>query len=258
MQKKTTTYPRATTLTMDMGQAVEVRMSISRDGVIEIASTDGQPIAPTDLVLERSFMRDSGKRKVLSSIQLPNVDFNLDPSEALKASGQITVVDANKRQIRDSEVWVAGCVRARLVDDGTLRVWEGNAIEFRDIDCNADLLAMQMMCADIERLRVKGLRGRVTFVIDSDLGELHKFRSGQKPLIDDWFLPSWASLAYASDAAMDSLANQLLRRADAMATEILNGIETGLIPDTPTPIRHTHSDYVRILKRKKALLPSAA
>lgn len=242
-----------------MGQVVEMRVSISSDGVIEFGSTDGQPIAPRDFVLERSFMRDSGKRKMLSSIQLPNENFDLDPTDALEASGQITVIDANKRRIRNREVWVAGCVRARLASDGTLRVWEGNAIEFRDIgDCNADLLAMQMMCADIEDLRVEGLQGQITFVIDSDLGEFSKFRSRQKPLIDDWLLPSWASLAYATSDAVDSLANQLLRRADAMATEILNGIETGLIPDTPTPIWHKHSDYVRILKKHLPHSPPAA
>ena len=60
---------------------------------------------------------------------------------------------------------------------------------------------------------------RVGLVVDSELGSLEAINSREKPLIGNEMLPEHIQLLYASDAAADTLQNQMIRYCDRSATD---------------------------------------
>jgi hypothetical protein len=52
---------------------------------------------------------------------------------------------------------------------------------------------------------------RVGLVVDSELGKIEKINNGILPYIGSFLLPSHIKLLYASDAASDTLQNQMIK-----------------------------------------------
>lgn len=60
-------------------------------------------------------------------------------------------------------------------------------------------------------------------IVDSDLNDLQKINSREKPIIGDFYAPNYLSLIYASvDTGMESLLNKLIQQADRVAKKTLN------------------------------------
>lgn len=247
MKKNPPSKPRITTILFDMGEKVTINaVQVGISGQIKLIGTGGMEIKPVKVTLKRSYERPKGE-KILSSITVRGENIVSDVDMAILGHQVIAVIDANTREIRGQKITVAAVLRARPVGGGRMQQWISCALEFRNVDCNADLLAIKVLCNEIEKQSGCGPINLVSFVIDSDLNMLEKYRDRISPIIDNWFLPSWASLEYASDSAADSFFNTMLREADSISNQILDVIENGKLEDQAEAHPIPHSEYFRIL-----------
>ncbi|QEX15200.1 hypothetical protein FRZ44_04800 [Hypericibacter terrae] len=68
-------------------------------------------------------------------------------------------------------------------------------------------------------------------VVDSDLGNIDAYNQRKKPIDGAEFLPTMVTLVYASgDVGKDSIVNRSLSIADSVATQCLDGVESGAVP----------------------------
>jgi len=242
--------PRTTTVTIDMGKPVQVSgVGISPDGNIIMLGRDGKPLKHAVAHVERSYVREKGP-KILSRITLPKeTPLLASPDRALIQFDTIFAIDSNTRVIRGHRVSVAAIVLSKWMAKEPIPLIgfaPTQAIEFRDIDCHPDLLALKHFLIRLKEHRDFQKIGKVALIADSHLGALAKIESREQPIIDNFFLPSWASIVYATDAAKDSVPNILLRLADNSATNLLNQIENGDWREESQEPFFDHGRYFRV------------
>lgn len=248
--------PRATSITMDMGVPVDVRsFSVSPTGHIQMFGDEVRPLAHISATVERSYERPKGA-KVLSRVPLTrDTPLVADPNSALLQFDTIFAVDTNTRTIRNCSVSVAAITLAKWkvrYPEPTIQFATRQAMEFRDVDCHPDLLALQCFLKLLESTPGSEGAGNVAIVMDSHLGDLPKIQSRQIPILDDYFLPDRFTIVYATDAANDALPNVLLRRSDKAANELLRKIEDGeWWQDSQVPFSN-HSNYFRVWSSEAA------
>jgi hypothetical protein len=249
MKRQPPTKPRATALTMDMGKPIAItRVDLNANGTFQFYDANGYLVNPVSAFVERSYDRPKGP-KVLSQVPVdPSVPMTADPLQALLAYDVIYVIDSNSRVIRDQNISVAAAILAKWQQrEPEIRLGFAamHALEFRDTDCHPDLLALRYHLHLLENNPTIGQAGKIALVVDSHLDNLSAIRSGNAPVLDDCYLPSWADLIYASDSAQDTLVNMLLRQADKEASALLKLIEDKTFPDMPSEDMFGHAKYFR-------------
>jgi hypothetical protein len=251
-----TTKPRTTAVTMDMGVPVSVKnVSISPLGEITMFGENGISLQHASATVERLYERHKGP-KILSRVPLPQqAPLAVDSNIALLHFDTIFAIDSNSRTINGRIVSVAAVTLCKWSQRDPLPIISFatiNAMEFRDIDCHPDLLALKHFLIRLSKNPDTMAAGRIGIVIDSHLGDLHKIETREIPLLDDYFLPAWVSIIYASDAANDRLPNRLLRESDKAADNLLRQIECGDWREDSQEPFSDHGSYFRIwdLKRK--------
>lgn len=174
----------------------------------------------------------------------------MDPDLALLGHRHVVVIDGNEREISGRRVTVVATIRARCEPgSGYIEHYVSDAFEFHELDLNADLVAIRIICSEFEKLRKSNESFEVAFVIDSDLGKFRDFRARTIPIYEDWFLPDWAHLVFASDAAADSLVNKLLRLAHSTSIEVLDVIESRPLPPLAWHVSGPRTEYLRVWKK---------
>jgi len=246
---------------MDMGRPVEVKsFSVSAEGSFEFFDENSDSIEPVKTTLERGYERVKGL-KVLSRMPISSRGpLSSDPNLALQKYDTIFAIDANTKSIRGTEVSVAAIVLGKWTERlptlklGFSPMW---ALEFHNVDCHPDLLALKHIVLQMESDPRRVQAGRVALIIDSNLRDLESIVSRQTPILDDCYFPSWADLIFASDAAQDSVCNLLLRQSDRAANNLLRQIEANLSPAISQTESPEHASYFRLWHfGKKSLHPS--
>ena len=120
------------------------------------------------------------------------------------------------------------------------------ALEFHNVDCHPDLLALKHLVLQMESEIFRQKAGRIAIIIDSHLGIFPEIVSRQLPILDDCYFPEFADLVYASDAACDSIVNMLLQAADREANALLREIEADADLSTSQFEKSDHSSYFRV------------
>ena len=216
--------PRNVTISIDMGRPVIV----TGYGFRPL----GGPRKPNELrpalaTVQRSYDRPKGP-KVLSLVHLSQDDpLALDPNGALLQFDVTIAIDCNTRQINGQAVSVAVVVQAKWLEGDPLgkpHIQAAGELQFRDAK-SPELLALRHVLEGLEASGMAAAGGRFGVVIDSHLGDLRKIESREAPILDDYFLPSWATLIFASDAANDRVPNALIRASDKRASDLLDRIE---------------------------------
>jgi len=242
--------PRTTSVTVDMGESVEIKaFGYSSTGNIVIIGKDGNPLQHASGRVERSYPREKGP-KILSRVNLTKESQLLaDMDRALLQFDTIFAIDSNTREIRGHRVSIAAIVLCKWLRKGEIPLIgfsPTQAIEFRDIDCHPDLLAWKHFLIRLKEHPDFSRIGKVALVADSHLGDLARIESHDQPIIDEFFLPSWASIVYATDSAKDRVANILLREADSNATNLLRQIENGDWREESQEPFFDHGCYFRV------------
>ena len=235
---------------MDMGKPVQIKsFSVSADGSFEFFDENGNSLQPAKTTLERGYERAKGS-KILSRIPVSSIaPISSDPNLALQKYDTIFAMDTNTRPIHGQEVSVAAFILGKWTERSpTLKLGFAPmaALEFHNVDCHPDLLALKHLILQMESDQSRSTAGRIAVVIDSHLGNFPKIVSRQLPILDDCYFPEWASLIYASDAARDSVANMLLKAADRAADTLLLQIESDASQSTSQVEAPEHSSYFRV------------
>ena len=237
---------------MDMGIPVQVKtFSVSADGSFQLFDENGNSLKPVKATLERSYERAKGP-KVLSRIPSDiSAPISSDPDTALLSYDTIFAIDTNTRSMGGQEISIAAVVLGKWTERSPTprcRYSPIHALEFRNVDCHPDLLALKHHIVEMERDPSRPSAGRVAFIVDSHLGNLPKIASREMPVLDDCFFPEWADLIYASDAAQDSVVNVLLRASDRAASSLLQHIQGGAGHDDSQVESPDHASYFRFWK----------
>lgn len=121
-----------------------------------------------------------------------------------------------------------------------------HALEFHNVDCHPDLLALKHLIQQMETDQRRLMAGRIGIIIDSHLGNFPKIVSRELPVLDECYFPEWADLTYASDAAADSVPNMLLQASDRAASSLLRQIEGGTTDSISQIEQPDHASYFRV------------
>lgn len=218
--------PRSVVLQFQMGDGDDIARSIRIIGdEIIFANKDGKQIYPKSGVIRNQYDREKAP-KVLSSVPLSmDQPLHYSPDYALRPYDTVLAVDSNTRNIKGQEISVAAIVAGQWGDPQTrmrLDIGATQALEFRNTKCHPDLLAWTHVLKGVENNSSFNKGGRLALIVDSHLGDLPAIQSRKKSILDDYYLPEWCTIFYASDAATDGVVNKALRAADKSANELLD------------------------------------
>jgi hypothetical protein len=236
---------------MDMGTPVEINsVLVSADGSFDFLDANGASLRPIEANLERGYARAKGP-KILSRLPIAvGGRISSNPDVALLYYDTIFALDTNTRIAGEQGISVTAAILGKwnraIPNEPKLRFAPVHALEFRNVDCHPDLLALKHHIVHMQNDLRRANAGKIAFIVDSHLGDLPRINSREMPILDDCYLPEWADLIYASDSAQDSLANLLLRAADRAATALLKHIENGKIQEVSGLAAPEHSSFLRV------------
>jgi hypothetical protein len=205
------------------------------------STTNVNEAQPIGAVLEHAY-RGQNKTRVLARAQLElgtAVQFHFD--ELFRTFDAVLAIDSNWPVPvvgRDSVCVAAALVRYKN-GKGDLELFE-----FANADCHPDRFVLAGLIARLTRAPQRPEGARVAFITDSMLGDLARLQSREAAVLDDIYVPAWATLIHASDRSADTWANQLLKRCDSLARQGLAFVHQGkhLGPLAIAP----HVSYVRM------------
>lgn len=212
--------PRTTSVVLDMGHPVALRSATySADGRISVATENG-PVTPARAWIETTYPRTKGE-KVVNRIDLPATALAFNTELALTQYEWIIAVDTN-RPHADERVTFTGIVQAQVSELGPNLFRSGIArdvvIELHDVEYPAKRFGWWLVISSIIN---RSPDKRVAILVDAYLSDLPAINRREQPVLGKNFLPEGFELIYASgDKPNDSIANNLLRRADANAREV--------------------------------------
>lgn len=196
------------------------------DGTVEFHELD-----PATIRLSRGYKRDSGTNKVLVDQPGFTTTMSFDTDHQLRRSfDYLVAVDTNTKVIRGNLVCATVCYSVP-----------------RKLSSYADQIPFVHCCSLVtvglksefppenfgwHQLLTKPRRAsaddRIGFIVDSALGDHSGINSRTKPYYRDFFLPDRTTLIYASDAAGDTLPNQMIKICDKVGTMLLEDLERHL------------------------------
>lgn len=220
--------PRSVVLTFQMGLAMAKSIEIS-GGEIIFRNTEGQRVVPQSGTLKSQYPRIKGPKVLSASAMQMDRPLYYAPDYNLLSYDTILAVDSNTRSIKGIEVSVASIVacrwRVRELPSPIAAIGPTQAIELRGTTCHPDLIAWKHVLKGVTNNPEFKPEGKLALIVDSHLGDLEDVQARRKPILGDFYLPEWATLFYASDAAADSFVNKVLRTADKHSRELLDQLE---------------------------------
>jgi hypothetical protein len=202
------------------------RLTVTVDemaGTIEFHELD-----PATMRLSRGYERESGKKKVLVEQPGFSTTMSLDSDQQIRRSfDYLVAVDTNTRVVHGSLVCATVCytVPHKLAH-------YANEVPFVHL-CSFVTVGLKPVISPenfgwhqiLSKPRRADAGGRIGFVVDSALGDLPGINARTKPYYRDFLLPEGTTLIYASDAAGDTLPNQMIKLCDRVGTMLLDDLE---------------------------------
>ncbi|MBT1072940.1 hypothetical protein [Pelotalea chapellei] len=179
--------------------------------------------------METSYER-AKKPKVLHKSQIQADELRTDIHVALCNYDLFYVIDTNTKIINNNKISVA-CVilcKFRPNDDMTLAFFAPiHALEFWNIPHKPENTAWREAILAIMANPYFKEDFKVGLLVDSDLGDIPAYNLRDKPIIDDFFLPTNFELIYASsDAGKEYFVNKLISECDKESSKIFELIES--------------------------------
>lgn len=179
-----------------------------------------------------SYDRASGKEKILSAIPSRDISASVNHLSNLKNNvDYLCAIDTNSRIIGDTKVSVSVIYQV----PGILREYKGS-IPFHCLytylitgvvdDMNPEVIGWNIFLSRniISNHFANGRR--LGLVVDSELDKLDSMNSKACPYYENYFLPDYVSLIYASsDSGKEYLANKILSYCDSTGKQILDKIQ---------------------------------
>ncbi|TQQ59121.1 hypothetical protein FLL83_17625 [Vibrio cholerae] len=198
-------------------------------------------IDPNSVRVERTYERDSGKQKVLSSVQgFRNfAAFDID-TMLMQEYEYIISVDTNSRIINGKKVSVCTCyqvpgpVKKYIGTEGIPFTHLGSFVIFNPlIDINPELIGWHLVITNFLKTPFDDGEKMLAIIVDSEKDSLPKFNVRNKPYFLDFFLHKQLKFCYASDKDKDTLAGQMLKMCHNVSNQIFQIIydRNEIMPD---------------------------
>ncbi|AJY51505.1 hypothetical protein [Halomonas sp. KO116] len=190
------------------------------DDEVEIIGSDPQ-FTKTD----RSYERMSGKDKVELSIPSCDGKASFSPErQLLRQYKWLLAVDTNYITLKDV-VYACTVVYATTEElyPGIKEVPYAPLVTYLfknpRSNTNPELIGWHLALKHLYQPRD---RSQIGMVVDSEAGNLSAFNSRVKPYLDEYVLPSYVDLIYASADQGSKLPNQMIKLCDKVGAQVLN------------------------------------
>jgi len=173
--------------------------------------------------------------KVVNRIELSPSALSFSPELALSQYEWVLAVDTNRHPSHD-RVTFTGVVQAQVREIGPSRfgvaILRDLILELHDVEYSAERFGWWLVLSSI----VNRPRGkRIALLVDAYLSDLPLINRRVQPVLGNNFLPEGFELVYASsEKPNDSIANNLLRRADVIARQLADVYDRPDVAKPPT------------------------
>ncbi len=221
--------PRTTHVTVDMGRptAVNGLFVDPKSGLVKFLH-DGKEVTPVSSRIETGYERKKGL-KILNRAPLPNDELVASPDIALDNYHILLAIDTNTETIRNNKVSVSGIASAKpikILSQTVFKITGVNAIAFWNIKGKPENIAWGQTIRDLMLSPNYKPEIKIGLIVDSDLGNIPKYNSGELPIFSFIHLPKNMQLIYASsDSGKEFIGNRLLSLADKEAKKILTTLK---------------------------------
>ena len=233
--------PRTTIVTMDMGEPVQINsLSIDNKGNFKVFN-DKNEFFPQQAFLEINYPREKSP-KTLLKIPLKGSELSTNIYSSLNEKDILYAVDTNTMVIGKESISTSAILLCKINKD-TADYAPVAFMAFRN-QTNPEKNAWKHLIKLIMQNPNYSDKQTFKIIVDSDLGNLHKYNSREIPIHGDFYLPTNFSLIYASsDSGSEYLPNKLIRECDILSRnfykESFEGSQTiDLVKDKP---------YIKIL-----------
>lgn len=254
MKRSEQKKPRKIIKEFNFGRTVnfnQIRVN-HNDGTIEV-SLDGVPIPIQSAISKTAYDRTKGE-KVL--FQVPS-DARLDLNNAFSAHtfDWLIAVDTNTKTSGAEQISVTGALLARAtLVPGYIKLerFELRCSEYRNVVGKPENMAWREVIRGLP-LEVRGKR--IGLIVDSDLGQIEAYNSQSMPIYEQYYLPTYVKLIYASaDFKSEHVYNRLMSRVDAEARGVLEHVVAN--PDDRRDLKQMEGrPFTHFRKWVKTLIP---
>lgn len=192
------------------------------DGTVQI-SHKGVPIPIQAAVSKTAYDRPKGEKVLL---QVPSeARLDLNNAFSMHTFDWLIAVDTNTKMAGAEQISVTGALVARAnLLPGFIRLerFQLRCYEYRDVAGKPENMAWREVLRGLP-LEVRGQR--IGLIVDSDLGQIEAYNSQSMPIYEQYYLPAYVKLIYASsDFKSEHAYNLLMSRVDAEARGILEHV----------------------------------
>jgi len=213
---------------------------------------------PDKITVKTSYMRSTGKNKITTQSEL-KTDKNIlhidpDPSSHLKNYDLIFAIDTNNKQQLNGDSVTAGSVVYGQPSTINTEIGIGFSpmitYYFKNLRIKPfkpEPFVWYCFLQGLESLK-SAKKIRIALIVDSDLDLLPEMNSQNVPIWEEYYLPPFVDLIYASaDKKNDSIQNRMIAYADKCAGDVIKSniithdSSDSLISDYSTIL--AHKDY---------------
>ncbi|MEL4340061.1 hypothetical protein AAEH92_04995 [Shewanella xiamenensis] len=187
---------------------------------------------PNSIRVERSYERNSGKPKILSSVQAHRNFAALDVDTMLtKEYNYLISIDTNSREYDGKNLSICTCYQVpgkldKFIDGVPFHHLISYVIVNPSKDINPEIIGWHLVIEKQIKVPFDNGKGVMAIVVDSEKDLLSKFNSGELPYFKDHYLPSQLKFCYASDKDKDTLSGQMLKMCHNVSNQVFRHIQT--------------------------------
>ncbi len=188
---------------------------------IHVIDADTNNDSTVEVDYQTSYKRESGKDKIIHKV----TDVEFSNFDIYSNDHVVCACDTNTTHKNESKLSTSAFLMGQITSEDDKKVereftmqiahWESTGVEKPENYAWAVLISkLNKMFNDMN------VEPRVLLIVDSDLEYHDVFNSGEKALIDDFFLPSNYTITYASaDVGAEYPINKLIRLCDKEASK---------------------------------------
>ncbi len=218
---------RQNCIVVDFGKPTRVDgVGITHDGQIEFVQ--GERVIKSQKAYYHSFYDRKKGSKIINRLELDCNEIQVNTNTIYSDYDAIFSIDTNTRMINNQKISVSGVVLCKVTREkkGAIAVFGPlQCLEFRNIKSSPEKVAWKKFFELLVQRPLYEQSSSFAVVVDAHLGSIPEYNSRNKPIIQNYFLPSKINLSYASaDVGKEYLPNRLISMSDKMATMLLKYI----------------------------------
>lgn len=212
--------------TKDKVTKLTITLDPKKDGVI------AHDADPGSMKLVRSYQRDSGKAKVLTSIPIGSIFSNFTTGASLKESfTYLMAIDTNSLEFKGKKLSICTCyvVPDRLGSYGSEIPFEhlvSYLIINPKIGINPETIGWHLVIENHVKPSLILKSNRLGIIVDSEKDALDSYNFKEEPYLGSFQKPVNISFCYASDKDKDSLPGKMIKMCHNVSNSISRKIKS--------------------------------